>query len=131
MELIFTFHPVNETKNSSFTYAPKDFVWKYEMQLITEDKRNEVTVHGYFKLHSRIKTRLDLSGKYDKGNIKYIRFTAFEPCSPQHRAWFIPIRGLAFGVPRCLFPRNSGELRKKSSEIYCNDKHYSVIFTFY
>ena len=133
MDLIFTFHPVNQTKNSSFTYAPKDFVWKYELQVTTEDTNSEgellfamklcefrkliylytfqVTVHGYFNLHAKVKTRLDLSGKYDKEKVKYIRFTCFEPCSPQHRAWFIPIRGLAFGKPRHLFPRGQGNSR--------------------
>ena len=122
MEMIFTFHPVNETKNSNFTYAPKDFVWKYELQLTTDDtkNKNEITVHGYFNLYSKVKTRLDLSTKYDKENMKYIRFTCFEPCSPQHRAWFIPIKGLAFGKPRHLFPRNQGDtlLRLNKS---CND----------
>ena len=110
MELEFTFHPMKKTKNSSLRYAPKDFVWKYELQLTTEDRNIEVCIHGYFKLHSGIKTQLSLSGKYAKGNVKYIRFTVFEPCSPQRRAWFVPIKGLAFGMPRCLFPRNSGEL---------------------
>ena len=109
MDLIFTFHPVNETQNSNFTYAPKDFVWKYELQVTTDDRNNEVTVHGYFKLHAKVKTQLDLSGKYDKDNLKWIRFTCFEPCSPQHRAWFIPIKGLAFGKPRHLFPRYQKE----------------------
>ena len=106
MDMVFTFHPVCDQRNSNFTYAPKDFVWKYELQVtIDDDRNNEVTVHGYFNLHAKVKTTLDLSLKYDKENLKWIRFTCFEPCSPQHRAWFIPIRGLAFGKPRHLFPR--------------------------
>ena len=112
MDLIFTFHPVNDTKNSNFTYAPKDFVWKYELQLTTDYKNHEITVHGYFNLHAKDKTQLDLSIKYDKKDMKWIRFTCFEPCSPQHRAWFIPIKGLAFGKPRHLLPRYQGNTFK-------------------
>ena len=48
---------------------------------------------------------MDLSTKYDKANMKWIRFLCFEPCSPQQRAWFIPVKGLAFGEPRHLLPR--------------------------
>ena len=116
MDLIFTFHPVNATRNSNFTYAPKDFVWKYELQLATDDRNNEVTVHGYFNLHANSKTQLDLSLKYDKEYVKWIRFTCFEPCSPQHRAWFIPIKGLAFGKPRNLFPRHQNFTQTSNHE---------------
>ena len=35
MELKFTFHPASEEKCSSFTYPASDFIWKYELQLIT------------------------------------------------------------------------------------------------
>ena len=35
MEMIFTFHPANSTKNSNFTYKSSDFVWKYELELKT------------------------------------------------------------------------------------------------
>ena len=115
MDLVFTFHPVNNEKVSNCNYAATSFIWKYELQHITDDSSTEVTVHGYFKLESKTKTKegtehekktqLDLSSKYDKKNLKWIRFTSFEPGSPQQRAWFIPIRGMAFGKPRNLFPR--------------------------
>ena len=64
-----------------------------------------MTVHGYFNLHDGKKTRLDLSQKYRKENLKWIRFMAFELTSPQQRAWFVPIKGLAFGRPRHLLHR--------------------------
>ena len=35
MELKFIFHPASEEKCSSFTYPASDFIWKYELQLIT------------------------------------------------------------------------------------------------
>jgi len=105
MEMIFTFHPASDKKSSNFTYASADFVWKYELQLKTDNENEEITVHGYFNLAARRKTRLDLSTKYDKANMKWIRFLCFEPCSPQQRAWFIPVKGLAFGEPRHLLPR--------------------------
>ena len=72
---------------------------------LTDNENEEITVHGYFNLAARRKTRLDLSTKYDKANMKWIRFLCFEPCSPQQRAWFIPVKGLAFGEPRHLLPR--------------------------
>ena len=104
-----TMSNVTDCVSSQTDLCLKDFVWKYELQLTTDDKNNEITVHGYFNLYAKVKTQLDLSIKYDKENMKYIRFTCFEPCSPQHRAWFIPIKGLAFGKPRYLFPRNQGD----------------------
>ena len=64
-----------------------------------------MTVHGYFNLYDGKKTRLDLSQKYKKENLKWVRFLTFELTSPQQRAWFIPIKGLAFGQPRNLLPR--------------------------
>ena len=63
-------------------------------------------MHGYFNLQEHRKTQLDLSTKYDKSKMKWIRFICFEPCSPQQRAWFIPIKGMAFGKPRALMRRN-------------------------
>ena len=36
--------------------CPKDFVWKYELQLTTDDKNNEITVHGYFNLYAKFIT---------------------------------------------------------------------------
>ena len=105
MDLVFTFHPVNDEKISNCKYPATSFTWKYELQLTTDDSSTEVTVHGYFKLESKTKTQLDLSSKYNKKNLKWIRFTSFEPGSPQQRAWFIPIKGMAFGKPRNLFPR--------------------------
>ena len=72
---------------------------------LTDNDNDEITVHGYFNLASGKKTQLDLSTKYDKANMKWIRFLCFEPCSPQQRAWFIPVKGLAFGEPRHLLPR--------------------------
>ena len=105
MEMVFIFHPANEEKSSNFTYASKDFVWKYELQMKTDDENNEILVHGYFKLHAGQKTHLDLRTKYKKENMKWIRFVCFETCSPQQRAWFIPIKGLAFGKPRALMRR--------------------------
>ena len=44
--------------------------------------------------------------KYNKENMKWIRFICFETCSPQQRAWFIPIKGMAFGEPRALMRRD-------------------------
>jgi len=105
MELVFVFHPPNEEKSSSFTHDPSQFIWKYEAQFITDADDQEVTVHGYFCLHDGNKTRLDLSQKYRKEDLKWIRFLSFEPSSPQQRAWFIPIKGMAFGKPRNLLPR--------------------------
>ena len=105
MEMVFIFHPANEEKSSNFTYASKDFVWKYELQMKTDDENNEILVHGYFKLRAGQKTHLDLTAKYKKENMKWIRFVCFETCSPQQRAWFIPIKGLAFGKPRALMRR--------------------------
>ena len=72
---------------------------------LTDNENEEITVHGYFNLAAGRKTQLDLSTKYDKANMKWIRFLCFEPCSPQQRAWFIPVKGLAFGEPRHLLPR--------------------------
>merc|ERR1711935_1152355 len=71
MEMVFIFHPANSKPNSNFTYASSDFVWKYELQMKTDDQNKEI--------------------------MKWIRFICFETCSPQQRAWFIPIKGLAFG----------------------------------
>ena len=107
MDMVFIFHPANEDKSSNFTYASKDFVWKYELQMKTNDENNEILVHGYFKLHAGRKTHLDFRTKYKKENMKWIRFVCFETCSPQQRAWFIPIKGLAFGKPRALMRRNN------------------------
>ena len=76
------------------------------MQLVVDEGSREETVHGYFNLDEQHKTRLDLTS-YDKCNMKWIRFTCFEPSSPQQRAWFIPIKGLAFGKPRHLLARQS------------------------
>ena len=106
MEMVFIFHPANEKESSNFTYASKDFVWKYELQMKTDDENNEILVHGYFNLRAGQKTHLDLSAKYNKENMKWIRFICFETCSPQQRAWFIPIKGLAFGEPRGLLRRD-------------------------
>ena len=36
MELVFTFHPASNTKASSFTHSPADFIYKYEMQITEE-----------------------------------------------------------------------------------------------
>ena len=107
MDMVFIFHPANEDKSSNFTYASKDFVWKYELQMKTYDENNEILVHGYFKLCAGRKTHLDFRSKYKKENMKWIRFVCFETCSPQQRAWFIPIKGLAFGKPRALMRRNN------------------------
>ena len=107
MELIFTFMNCKSEHSSSFTDAPKDFVWKYAIQLVVDDE-NEETIHGYFSLDDEKKTRLDLSN-YDKRKMKWIRFTCFEPASPQQRAWFIPIKGMSFGKPRNLMPRRAVE----------------------
>jgi len=107
MDLVFIFHPPNEEKTSSFTHDPSQFIWKYEAQFTTDDEDQEVTVHGYFNLHDGKKTRLDLSQKYNKENLKWIRFLTFELTSPQQRAWFVPIKGLAFGRPRNLLQRVS------------------------
>ena len=68
------------------------------------DEDVEETIHGHFNLDNESKTRLDLTN-YDKMKMKWIRFTCFEPASPQQRAWFLPIRGVAFGSPRNLIPR--------------------------
>ena len=106
MELIFTFMPCKKEYESSFTHAPKQFVWKYTMQLEVSEEEEE-TIHGYFNLDDCSKTRLNLT-KYNKTKMKWIRFTCFEPASPQQRAWFLPIRGLAFGSPRNLIPREDG-----------------------
>ena len=103
MELIFTFMPCKKEFESSFTHAPNQFVWKYAMQLEVSEGE-EQTIHGYFNLDDSNKTRLDLTN-YNKKKMKWIRFTCFEPASPQQRAWFLPIRGLAFGSPRNLIPR--------------------------
>jgi len=105
MDLVFVFHPPNEEKTSSFTHDPSQFIYKYEAQFTTDEEDQEVTVHGYFNLHDGKKTRLDLSQKYRKENLKWIRFMAFELTSPQQRAWFVPIKGLAFGRPRHLLHR--------------------------
>ena len=80
----------------------------------TDNESNEVTVHGYFNLNAKQRTQLDFSNKYDKNKMKWIRFICFEPGSPQQRAWFIPIKGLAFGQPRHLFPRNQIEEKVKN-----------------
>ena len=42
MEMVFIFHPANETKSSNFTYASKDFVWKYELQMKTGNRSSVV-----------------------------------------------------------------------------------------
>ena len=103
MELVFTFMSCKTEFSSSFTDAPKDFVWKYSIQLMVGEGEEE-TIHGYFNIDPDKKTRLDLTN-YDKMQMKWIRFTCFEPASPQQRAWFLPIKGLAFGRPRYLMPR--------------------------
>ena len=86
-----------------FQTLSKSFFNKSEN--LTDNDNDEITVHGYFNLAAGKKTQLDLSTKYDKANMKWIRFLCFEPCSPQQRAWFIPVKGLAFGEPRHLLPR--------------------------
>ena len=87
------------------------------LQTFLDDENNEILVHGYFNLRAGQKTHLDLSAKYNKENMKWIRFICFEPCSPQQRAWFIPIKGMAFGEPRALMRRDGPvSLLKKSSE---------------
>ena len=85
-----------------------------------DNESNEVTVHGYFNLNAKQRTQLDFSNKYDKNKMKWIRFICFEPGSPQQRAWFIPIKGLAFGQPRHLFPRNQIEEKVKSGNYALN-----------
>ena len=35
MDMIFTFHPADRSKNSNFTYKSSEFVWKYELELKT------------------------------------------------------------------------------------------------
>ena len=79
------------------------------MNFITDNESNEITVHGYFNLNANQRTQLDFTNKYDKKKMKWIRFNCFEPGSPQQRAWFIPIKGLAFGQPRHLGPRHQKE----------------------
>lgn len=106
MELIFTFMPCKKEYDSSFTHTPKDFVWKYSMQLKVDENVDE-TIHGYFNLDNHSKTRLNFTN-HDKMKMKWIRFTCFEPASPQQRAWFLPIKGVAFGNPRNLIPRDDG-----------------------
>ena len=86
---------------------------------ISGDESKEVLIHGYFNLREGLKTQLDLSKKYDKNEMKWIRFICFEPCSPQQRAWFIPIKGIAFGEPRALMRRKEVSFHsKKSDEIF-------------
>jgi hypothetical protein len=93
MKLEFTFLRASKDKAASNKCFPADFIWKYEMELITPNK----IVHGYFKLSSEKKTVLNLATKYDEPKkLKWIRFTCFDPNNPQRRAWFIPVKGLAF-----------------------------------
>ena len=106
MELIFTFMPCKKEHASSFTHTPNEFIWKYSVQFVV-DENEEETIHGYFNLDDERKTRLNLTN-YDKTKMKWIRFTCIEPESPQQRAWFLPIKGLAFGEPRNLIEREDG-----------------------
>ena len=76
------------------------------MQLKVDENVDE-TIHGYFNLDNHSKTRLNFTN-HDKMKMKWIRFTCFEPASPQQRAWFLPIKGVAFGNPRNLIPRDDG-----------------------
>ena len=128
MEMIFIFHPANSEKNSNFTYASSDFVWKYELHMKTDDENNDTLIHGYFNLRAGQKTHLDLSAKYEKENMRWIRFICFETCSPQQRAWFIPIKGLAFGEPRALMQRNEVSFKKVIVNIYNKQAWYLVVF---
>ena len=100
--------------NIFFCFTDSDFYvpdfFFVNPDLFTGNESNDVTVHGYFNLDAEKKTQLDFSEKYkDKTKMKWIRFICFEPGSPQKRAWFIPIKGLAFGQPRHLQPRNQKE----------------------
>ena len=140
LDLVFIFHPPNEENTSSFKHDPSQYIWKYEAQFTTgklwekqyfitnkltifclDDANEEVTVHGYFNLYDGKKTRLDLSRKYKKENLKWVRFLTFELTSPQQRAWFIPIKGLAFGEPRNLLPRIDDKY-----EVYLNTSNNGI-----
>ena len=57
MDLIFTFMPCKKEASSSFTDTPKDFVWKYAMQLNVDEDQEE-TIHGYFNLDEESKLQL-------------------------------------------------------------------------
>ena len=99
MPLEFTFLRASKDKAASNKYSPADFVWKYEMELVTSLVSNKI-VHGYFKLSSEKMTVLNLANKYDRNKLKWIRFTCFDPNNPQRRAWFIPLKGLKFTTNR-------------------------------
>ena len=75
------------------------------MNFVTDNESNEDT--------STLMPNKGPKDKYEKNKMKWIRFICFEPGSPQQRAWFIPIKGLAFGQPRHLFPRNQIEEKVK------------------
>lgn len=91
MELIFTFPRVKFNKIC--------LVWRFTMQYIKDDNTFE-TVNGYFKMDTHHPTRLNLSDNFDKSRVKWIMFSAIRDDNPQRRAWFNPIRGLAFGSPK-------------------------------
>jgi len=120
MELRFTFMRCKSVSTSSFADYPKDFIWKYTIQRVVNDNEEE-TVHGYFNLDEKKKTCLDLTN-FEKTSVKWIRFTCFEPGSPQQRAWFLPIQGLAFGKPRHLLPRQMG--KEAPEDIVPKMKHF-------
>ena len=105
MKLKFTFLRASEAKTA-------DFIWKYEMQLRISNDVSK-TIHGYFKLSSEKKTLLDLATKYDEPKqLKWIKFTCFDPNNPQRRAWFIPVKGLAFTPSKKPFySSNSNECK--------------------
>jgi len=92
MELIFNFEKCKENKT--------DVVWKYHLEMVSSNRKKIEVVSGYFKLDNHKQTQLNLTN-YDKNRVKYIRFTAFKGENPHRRAWFNPIRGLAFGAPLC------------------------------
>ena len=91
MELVFTFAKCKSTCQTA------DLIWRYSIMTVTKSNTIESieTTHGYFKLDETKMTKLDLRN-YDKCEVKWIYFTAFNQLNPQRRAWFNAIKGLAF-----------------------------------
>jgi len=100
-ELVFTFE---RTRKLEEIQKEVMLIWKYTIQTVVSQEPAKVqTSHGYFQLSTSKKTQLNLSQVYEKDNVSWIRFSAFNPSNPMRRAWFMPIKGPAF-------PKDAGKI---------------------
>jgi len=88
-KIIITFPKADPVKRNS------TLIWRYTLEYADKSKQKRVLVTGYFKLNETKQTILDLS-VYANYDIKWLRFTIFDHDNPMRRAWFSPVRGLAF-----------------------------------